>query len=356
MARKTNKNAPQDNFWMQGVEELPRADIEFIDKSSKRMKFNRLFIYTTIGLMPVSLLANIAMLPKIMEEEPPPPAVAQTVSSPTKAVAMTAVEEWLAADPSPLPGGRLLSWDGAEVQAEPSITTNPDTGQSTEVQGLQLHTMTIVTTAGALYTTQVQVAYNEVRGAQVMGQPTLIPRAPDETSAWPNLNSWPNLEPATKSDELTQAVEAWVEAFTSGDPNVLRLAVGDTAANRSYVPLVHAKASDVQINMVASEPMDANADDGERPKTVVAQIEFSIKWDSQAVSRGQQLSTVTYDVLIHNADTAAPQVVAWGGVGTGEDLKPYMNAVEGRKITSAAIETGEEAAEPAEETKKESGK
>lgn len=344
MARKTRQTAPQDQFWLEGVEELPRADIEFIDKTSKRMKFNRMFIYTTIGLMPVSLLANIAMLPKVLEEEPPPPPIAQSVSSPTKAVAMTAVEKWLNADPSPLPGGRLLSWDGAEVQAEPSIVTNPDTGQTTENQGLQLHTMTIVAASGALYTTQVQVAYNEIRGAQVMGKPALIPRAPDETTAWPNLSAWPNLAQATKTDEISQAVDAWVKAFTSGDPNVLRLAVGDTGANRSYVPLVGAAASDIRVNLVASEPMAPDADGSERPATVVAQIEFNIKWANQDVPRGQALSSVTYDVLIENADTAAPKVVAWGGAGTGEELKPYMNAVEGRKITTGAIQTEEGAA------------
>ncbi|MGK3708779.1 hypothetical protein [Arthrobacter sp. IK3] len=347
MGRNTRKPV-QDEFWMESVEELPRADIEFIDKSSKRMKFNRMFIYTTIGLMPVSLLANIAMLPKVLEEEPPPPAVAQTVSSPTKAVAMTAVEKWLNTVPSPLPGGRLLSWDGAEVQVEPSIVTNADTGQTDEVQGLQLHTMTLVTGGGVLYTTQVQVAYNEIRGAQVMGKPSLIPRAPDETSAWPNLSAWPGLVTTSNTDEISQAVDAWVEAFTSGDPNVLRLTVGDTGANRSYVPLMNATASEVKVNTVASKPLDPNAPDTERPGTVVAQVEFKIKWDNQEVSRGQTLSSMTYDVLIENADTAAPKIVAWGGAGTGEELKPYMNAVEGRKITSDTIKNGEAAAAPEE--------
>lgn len=337
MARNTKKTEPQDNFWMNDAEEMPRADIEFIDKSSKRMRFNRIFIYSTICLMPVSLLANIAMLPKVMEEDPAPPAVSQSVSSPTKAVAMMTVENWLKSDPSPLPGGKLLSWDGAVVQAEPKTTTNEDTGQSTEVQGLQLHTMTVVTASGALFTTQVQVGYNEIRGAQVLGKPTLLPRAPDETAAWPNLSSWPSMVPSTKTEEIGQAVDAWVKAFTSGDPNVLRLAVGDAGANRSYVPLVQATASSIRVNAVASEPMPADAETGERPKVVIAQVEFSIQWESQEVERGKSLSTVTYDVLIEDADTAAPKVVAWGGAGTGEELERYQNAVEGRKITSDTI-------------------
>lgn len=337
MARKTKKSEPQDNFWMQDVEEMPRADIEFIDKSSKRMKFNRLFIYTTLGLMPISLLANIAMLPKIMEEEPPPPPVAQSVSSPTKAVAMVAVEKWLNTVPSPLPGGKLLSWDGAEVQAEPKIVTNPDTGQTDEVQGLQLHTMTLVTTNGALFTTQVQVGYNEIRGAQVMGKPALLPRAPDETASWPNLLSWPSLVPSTKTEEVGQAVDAWVKAFTSGDPNVLRLTVGDTGANRSYVPLVQATATNIRVNNVASKPMAADSEAGQNPSVVVAQVSFDIQWESQTIERGESLSSVTYDVLIEDADTAAPKVVAWGGAGTGEELERFENAVEGRKITSETI-------------------
>jgi hypothetical protein len=335
-AKRTAKNQSED-FWGNDAEELPRADVESVQLTTKRLKLYKVWVISSVVLLPVALLAIISFLPKFLEEPPVAQVQANQLDSPTKAAAMKSVQDWLNTQPSPVPGGKILSWDGVEVQAEPKTTTN-DKGDVTETQGLQLNNLTLISPSGSLFTTQVQVAYSPMRGAKVLGDPTLIPHAPDDKQSWPNLKAWPNLVQTAKLAPVEQAAAAWAKAFTSGDPDALRLAVGDTSADRSYVPLVQVTASSVAVGDVASRPLPADAEKGTKPTQVVAQVSFGVAWEGQNLTNSQTPSRVTYDVLIDKADTAAPQVVAWGGAGSGESLKPYMNAVEGRKITSATID------------------
>lgn len=339
MARnaKRNTRTQSDDFWGNDAEELPRADVETVQLTVKRIKLYKIWVISSVVLLPIALLAIISFLPKFLEE--PPVAQVQTnqLDSPTKAVAMKSVQDWLNKTPSPFPGGKILSWDGVQIQVEPKITTE-ENGDVTEVQGLQMHNLTLISPSGSFFNTQVQVGYSPVRGAKVLGDPTLIPRAPDDNQSWPNLKTWPNLVSASKLDPVTQAATAWAKAFTSGDPDALRLAVRDASPDRSYVPLVQATASNISVGDVASQPLPVEAEKGTIPKQVVAQVSFGIAWEGQDLGNSQTPSRVTYDVLIDNADTAAPAVVAWGGAGTGESLKPYMNAVEGRKITAGTID------------------
>lgn len=334
MAR--NKNKPADDFWGHEAEELPRADVQTPLTHGKRIKLYRVWVITSVVLLPIALLAIISFMPKFLEKPAVAPVVNNQLDSPTKPVAMQAVKDWLAKLPSPLPGGQILSWDGVEIQAEPKSETDPNTSQIKETQGLQLHTMTVVSPSGSFFTTQVQVGYSPVRGAKILGEPTLIPRAPDDKQTWPNLKPWPNLVDVTKTEPVEQAVIAWAKAFTSGDPDALRLNVGDTGADRSYVPLVQVTASDVRVGLVASQK-PPKEDIEKKPSQVVAQVSFAVVWQNTPIGRGETPARVTYDVLIEQADTASPKVVAWGGAGTGESLKPYANAVEGRKITTDTI-------------------
>lgn len=339
MARKTRqpKNVPSASAWLSEAEELPRADVELVDRAAKKQKLYKAVVWSNLVIVPIFALAGIAAIPKILEKPEPVKVADNLVTSETKPTAMLAVESWLAQSPAPLPGGRLVSWDGVEIQATPSLTTDANSNQTIENQGLELHSMTVASGTGAVFTTQVQVGYSPFRGAQLIGKPALIPRAPDDKTSWPNLTAWPNLTKVQKTEEVGQAVTAWASAYTSGNPNTLRLAIGDTGANRSYIPLTQATAIDVTVGDVATR--EAKTDDSGKAKatSVVAQVSFAVKWQGQSVTTSDTLSRLTYDVLIEKADTAAPVVVAWGGAGTGESLKAYTNAVEGRKITQDGI-------------------
>ena len=233
MARKNQKTESASSLgWLENPDELPRADIELKDRAARRQKLYRNSILGIVFVaFPLSALCNIAVVPKVLDAKPAAVAQQSPLTSETKPAAMLAVQTWLAQTPSPLPGGQLLSWDGVDIQAEPEISVNPDNTQTTEKQGLQLHHMTVAAATGQVFDTTVQVGYSKVRGAQVIGQPALIPRAPDDKAQWPNLTSWPNLSKVSPSDPVIKSVNACVEAFSSGNPDKLRHLgpVGDLA-------------------------------------------------------------------------------------------------------------------------------
>lgn len=335
----TRRNAGSPDLgWLENPDELPRADIGLQDRASRRQKTYKIAVVAVLFVgFPLSVLSNLSMLPKILDAKPAVAAPASLLTSETKPAAMLAVQNWLAQKPSPLPGGSLLSWDGVDIQAKPELITDADTNQTVEKQGMQLHHMTVAAATGQVFETTVQVAYSPFRGSQVIGIPTLIPRAPDEKGIWQGLQTWTSLAKVTPSDPVIQSVSAWVKSFTSGDPNALRLTVGDQAENRSYVPLSQATATDVQIIEVGARN-DTKGDTAAKPSQVVARISFAIVWNGQALERSQTPSRISYDILINRADGAAPVVVAWGGVGTGESLTEYMNAVENRKLTGDGLE------------------
>lgn len=335
-SKKAPRQSPED-FWKANAEELPRADIELVDRNAKRARLYRVVVFSCVFAVPVMGLSAVAVVPKLLATPVAAAAHSDAVNSPTKGVAMTAVQAWLNQSPSPLPGGQILSWDGAQVQATPSIKVNKDTNQTTEVQGLELNTLTLVAPNGALFTTQVQVGYSPIRGAQVIGQPTLIPRAPDDKGSWPNLTPWPDFTKVGSTDAIKQAASAWVKAFTSGDPDALRLAVGDTSQTHSYVPLVQATATDVKVGDAAARKTASDSSGQAKASEVVAQVSFAVTWAGQPVDRNTTPARITYDVLIDKADTASPVVVAWGGAGSGESLAPFGNAVDGRKITTDGL-------------------
>lgn len=353
-AKGRKKNNHEDDFWLSGVEELPRADVAMATKSTKRMRFYRRWIVASVVIAPISGLAIVTMLPGYLEPDPEPVVAVSQIDAPTKAAAITSVEAWLGQDPSPLPGGRILSWDGMDVQAEPRIYVDDATQRTVEEQGLQLHDLTLIAGNGTLFSTTVQVAYSEVRGSQVLGSPTLIPRAPSDTTAWPNLETWPGLVSATASDNMGQAANAWAKAFASGDPDALRLAVGDTAGNHAYVPLSQAKPSDITVDQAAARPDPKTGEASKSPSVVVARVSFNVTWPGQDTKGASSTPPrLTYDVLFDRADTASPVVVAWGGTGSGPQLEKYQNAIVDREITADSI-TGPVTVDPHEEANSES--
>lgn len=328
-----------DEFWGQMAEEIPRADVLEVSKAARRIKMYRWYVRANLILLPVAVLGVLTMLPKMAAQPPVQLAPVSEISSPTKAAAMQAVNNWLGSYPAPLPTGKLLSWDGVKVQQEPEVGVDPVNGQPVEKQGLQLHTLTLVADNGTLFTTTVQVAYSPVRGAQVIGSPALMPRAPDDTGKWNNLTSWPNLATVQAPDPVKQSAEAWVKAFTSGDPATLRLAVHDEEASHAYVPLTQANYTDVRVEEAGAAKKVEGDGAVENATQLVARVSFAVAWDGIDVDKNRAGTPprMVYDVLINQAETASPVIVAWGGAGTGESLKAYQNAVIDRAIEAESL-------------------
>ena len=63
----------------------------------------------------------------------------------------------------------------------------------------------------------------------------------------------------------------------------------------------------------------------------------TVTWEfvDDADEADPHVATITYDVLIYDAHTATPRIVAWGAPGEGRDLNEYDNAVEGRILEDA---------------------
>src|SRR5690625_4980938 len=66
----------------------------------------------------------------------------------------------------------------------------------------------------------------------------------------------------------------------------------------------------VSVQLVPEDPDDAEDDEDDDDDVEAEQVE----------------TTVTYDVLVRGADTAAPYVTAWGPAGSGPSLADHENA------------------------------
>ncbi|GAB2733806.1 hypothetical protein [Nocardioides pakistanensis] len=338
------KNSP--STWWDEAEEVPRAGLPDAHRLTKRAKRYRRIVWATVFLAPLAMLSTfVAMASAGTSDEGT--VVSADRYTETRSRAIYAVRTWLATDPAPLPGGILLGWESAET------TSAPDGSYDVET-----HRLTVAEPGGNLFDTTIALGVSDNEGVVVLGQPTLMPRLP-ENDKW-DAFLWPDVEATQTTEDIENAVWAWAQAYTSGDPDALRLAVGDPDGEHSYIPLVGATFTGVKINQAAALwPEDASAEDRRTlmPEQVVLNVTADVYWDgAKADSLGRyETAEVSYDLLVTAADTAAPRVVAWGGSGTGPALDPYANAVTGVEVTtptvvdpSAAPEVGEDAmSEPA---------
>src|SRR5699024_6856148 len=156
---------------------------------------------------------------------------------------------------------------------------------------------------------------------------------------------------------VPDVVTSWAQAFTSGDPDKLRLATGDPDGSHSYMPLSRVSLVGSDVTAVAV-PKDQLTDQGkapDNPSSLVVRVSLALQWGSgpaEGQESGQEQvpesSRVTYDLLLTGTDTASPRVVAWGGPGSGPGLTPYANAVTGRSLTGSQDQSEGASPEPSE--------
>lgn len=314
------KGAPASKWWEQ-AEEVPRAGLDDAEKIAKSAKRWRRYVKATVVLTPLLMLTTIVAVSRSMN--PAPAVVESTVAqyAETKSDAVVEVRKWLAQDPSPLPGAVLVGWNSATTEAYRGNPDDPNYSR-TDDYDLELHTLTIASPGGMLYDTTVTLAVNDITGAVVVGEPSLLPRPPSASAV--ASDPWIGYETVQTSEAVDAAIVSWGNAYSSGDPNALRLAIQDPEELHSYMPLAGATLRDGY----AEKAIAISA------STIVVKATFGIQWDG--VKSTDTLPNVTYDLLIEKANTAAPVVVAWGGSGSGPDLKKYGNAVLGRSIETKA--------------------
>lgn len=235
------------------------------------------------------------------------------------AQAQVEVEKWLAKVPSPLPGGRVVAYTGSV-----SKPAEQRDGRDTEQRTLTTYSFVLADPQGKMFDTSIQLV-SGASGAVALAQPALVPILPPAVDAagqgeWP----WPGVNSMPAAPEYAQAVNAWAKAYTGGDPAALKLAVGDPAANRFYMPLAGVTFTEVSVGQVGAVwAEDQDRAQEPKPRQALLRVTVSAVWTSQPAAT--QNPTLTYDLLLDRADTAAPAVVAWGPPGT--ELKPYSNAV-----------------------------
>jgi len=337
MAKKTT---PATSNWLDNAEEVPRANtVAHVDRS-KRQRFYRRFIVATIVLLPLSLGTNLLMFGQIGAGSAT--VAEQFAADPEgKAAAILAVEEWLAQEISPLPaGGRLVSWDGADLVVKPVQTETQAKNNPLPAFDIETHHFTLVDGTGVTYSTDVAVAIDPKSGAHVMSSPSAIPNAPatDGGSA-SGAGPWFGITSSTPTSSVTDAVSAWAKVYTSGDPNALRLAVQDDDGQHTYVPLSNVASQSITITRSAYLP-DGDAEPGAavaKSSKMIVQVTLAIQWvGTEAPKSGEKTPTITLDLLVSNAGGAAPIVVAWGGPGAGPTLTAYENALTGRTVATSA--------------------
>lgn len=329
MARKKpSKKGPVKSGFTMEIEENLRPEVDDPTKIERRKNMFKWALIVSPFIAGAAILGMVyqqSTITTLMEQLDVAP-LGSEMDSPGKSTAMESVRVWLALPAAPIPGARLVSWDGAETQSRYEMIIDKDSGKEIETLGRELHRFTVAGKGGHLYKVTTQTTFAPLRGANVIGIPTVTPLAPDNVASLVLTSSWPDLVDSTAPEGATTAVQAWAEAFTSGEPERLLQAVGDPDSTHGYLPLTGVKK--------ATATIEASANDEEMEKlgTLVARVDLAMEWAGEKYDNDQG-PIISYDVLIAKADTASPVVVSWGPVGTGHELKPFDNAYPGLKFT-----------------------
>lgn len=329
MARKNKKAAQAQSSLLDGAEvadDLLRvnaaAPAQVLHESRSRRRRTLVWTFIIVGVCSIGSALNLAVNPPYPDLKPDVVESTEVNFSAGKSAAQTKVAEWLAQDPSPLPGGRLISWDGFTSIAAGKAKSDTDN----PANAAELHRFTLATTLEdktVYYDATVLVSVSDALGAAVATEPTLLPRVPAAAQGW-SSQVWAGYENAPVPDPVTQTAGQWAKAFTES-ADALRLYVGDEDATHAYMPLQGARVLSAAIPTAGYIKVEGE----EQAKVIIARVELTLAWSSAADAKG---SKVMYDVRVEQAHTASPKIVAWGPAGTGPKLKKYGNATVGLSI------------------------
>ena len=327
-------HGPEDTstFWgEQAVEEEVRiASEDSIRQDRKAKWWRRIILVIVFVLFPFALFALLGALNTLNARNTVASGV--DVDAPGKVEATVSVETWLGQTPPPLPGARLLTWDGATIVDYP-LDKNKEPESEDVVETVWKHTFTLEVPAqggdggtdkypARFYQASLLITDSKALGARVFSDPALL-ALPLTESQKPTLGYWPGVETKTADNDVVEAINKWAAAYAGNDPAALKLATGDPDKDHVYIPLGGLKAIGVEVSR-AGVLLEG---DGLSNKMVV-EVELSLD-RKELNERGQPYTTLPatkMDVLVENWDTGSPTVVAWGAAGAGHLLTPFENA------------------------------
>lgn len=338
MARKKKKQV-EDNLWGDSsIEQIARQDLDIVARNHSRARVFRILIWMGIPAFLMVAAFGISQFTANQNLDSGAEEVA-AMSAPGRPEATITVEEWLGTDPSPLPGGEILGWEGADLIAWPVDATAPNQQDAESLSYYQhnfiLFTSAVINEQGyetspqRFYNSSVLVALSPTRGVQVLTDPSLTPVAPS-VAGFTTLDIWPGTKSANLPVPAEEAVDKWAGAYVGSDPVALRLATGDPNTDSAYTPIGGVK--NYEVTVTSSAYLLVPGSDNEVTTNMVATVQIALDRSGTA----KYLSTlpaITMDVLITDADSGAPNIVAWGPAGSGHLLVPYQNAVIIERLT-----------------------
>lgn len=325
MARKSRRNQVDD--MVDTAEVVPNSD------ATARTKRRYRLVRRALTLSPFmtafcALVAFIAVGMLIQNTQAGTGAADGVSASHTGRIqAESSLQEWLDGDDSVLADSTIASWDGVSDTAEVEATDS-EVGYR-----LATHDFTIRTPDETYYRAAVRTAYTPSKGVKVIQSPTITPIAPAAVADWDPVEPTEGWREASASAAATDAIDSWATALTSS-PGDLKLATRDEDGSHVYATLTGVTASETSVSgSLSPEPKQGEVDTSTLVATVsVELVPEDTEDDEDNEDNGddaeaeQQETTVTYDVLVRGADTAAPYVTAWGPAGSGTSLADHENA------------------------------
>jgi hypothetical protein len=333
---KQSKTKKEDIWSDEHLAEQPAKTSKAVVLSERWIRVIRTYTKMSVWAFPVVAVVVLSLWSNASNAvETPPVVITNQVDTAGKSAAILAVNSWMSSKPAPLNGGQIIAWNGFDVKDAKPVPAELERDIIDPTYEVEIHHFTLSDAQGYTYLSDVAVAVDEVEGTSAVTTPSLSPVMPSADN-WATSGTWYGLQAAPSTDAITVAIDQWARAFASGDPAVLRSIVGDGDATHSYMPLYGVSGVTTQFIAGGSVPKIVQGAVSDDPATtIIAQVRLQLTWtDAPAVGIGQGTgdSTVTYDLLINGADTAAPVVVAWGGPGSGTTLAPYDQAIIDRSI------------------------
>jgi hypothetical protein len=324
---KTGRNNNNNSLdWLEESVLIPRPGTPAVDHTNRIAKRMRIAIVASLVL---GFIAMIGLITSVEGSKKPTGGGGHTqLTSKGRNVATTTIQAWLAEVPSPLPGGQILSWDGAKtikgangkVELDTFTLETPLAATATSPTGLQ----------DKYYEATVEIDLN---GLVPIGGPGLQPingtsGSTNTLSPWPTVSSGAITTSVTPA--VTQAITGWLDAYVSGSSSQLAVAVGDPDTSHHYRALQGVASANFSVLYAAPReaPNVAPAPNNSSPDALLVEVSLNIQWNGEkalAPNTSVDGPPTTTDLLIERANTAAPVVVAWGQPGTGPSLKPYGN-------------------------------
>ena len=229
--KRSGRKAGQDpDDWWNLPDTVPAQDSATVRKGRRWRRLITGYVWAAVILLPLALLAVFVLAGKQLagDDTAPDRIVSATQEA---AQAQVALERWMAQDPSPLPGGRVVALIDATSQTP--APTRP--GETVDYR-IATYRFVVADKQQTLYTTGVQLAITP-DGPVLLAQPALLPIPTTGSGAQGGQWPWPGVDAGTAQTAYAAAVNAWLAAYTSGDPAALKQAIGDPDATRSYLPL-----------------------------------------------------------------------------------------------------------------------